>query len=349
MEEEKKIQTKDKAIIAVLLLLLAVGVGIAIVFANRGGKENPEPKSKDLFGYFDTYANFTVYSGISDKEFVEVSAAVEERLDYYHRLFDIYHVYNGITNAKNLNDNAGEGALEISRELFDFLVYSKEICELTGGEVNIAMGAVLSIWHEYREEGKAIPEMQALESAALHTDINSLVLNEEKLTAEIKDPQLSLDLGALAKGYAVERIASDIEKMGYTSFVLNVGGNLRAVGAKPDGAEWETGVKNPDPTAENKYSYRFKLSDSSAVTSGNYERYYTVGGVNYHHIIDKDTLMPAAHFASVTVVTKSSALADALSTALFNMTYEEGVYLLEGLEGVFVVWVANDGSVTTYE
>ena len=126
--------------------------------------------------------------------------------------------------------------------------------------------------------------------------------------------------------------------------MLNIGGNIRIVGTKPDGGGWNTAVKDPkDP--ESQYSAILNLTDTACVTSGNYERFFTVDGVRYHHIIDPDTLFPATQFASVTIVTRDSGLADALSTALFCMSYEDGRALAEKLGGVDVLWVEHDGTV----
>ena len=124
--------------------------------------------------------------------------------------------------------------------------------------------------------------------------------------------------------------------------MLNIGGNLRLLGAKPDGSGWVTGIQ--DPRRSGEYAAKVVLQDTSCVTSGDYERYYTVDGVRYCHIIDKDTRMPARYFSSVTVITPDSALADALSTALFCMSYEDGLALVQTLENVQVLWILPDGT-----
>lgn len=342
MEERRKPEKKEIIIICSLLLAL-VGLIFVPMFLVED-KSTPKPKTQVYFGYFNTESRYTDYSGGSDEDFKRAADLVGERLKFYHELFDIYHEYEGITNLKTLNDHAGEGPIQITEELFDLLEYSKEMYTLTGGEVNIAMGAVLSIWHEYREVGVALPEREMLLLAAEHTDIEKLRLDRENMTAELLDPEMSLDVGAIAKGFAVEKIAELLQSEGYTSSVIDAGGNLRAIGKKPDGTSWRTGVKNP--LGEGYIEY-LDLADSAAVTSGNYERYYTVNGKNYHHIIDKDTLMPSEHFISVTINVGSSALADALSTALFNMTYEEGAAIVSGIEGARVIWVTPSGEVLT--
>ncbi len=350
MEENKKrIDKKQILIVSALLLLLAVFIALAIIFGGDGDR-SIEPRYKDFFGHFNAVnTRVSDYSGGSEEDFLTVCDLAEEMLDRYHKLFDIYNTYDGVVNIKSLNDKAGQEPVKISTELFDFLEFSKEMYTVTGGEVNIAMGAVLSIWHNYREAGNenpesaALPDMALLSAAAEHTDINKLVLDREKMTASLLDPEMSLDVGAIAKGYSVEKIAEAIKDIGLTSYVIDSGGNLRAIGEKPDGTSWKTGIKNP---FGGEHVHITEICDSAAVTSGNYERYYIVNGVKYHHIIDKDTLMPSEHFASVTIIAPDSGLADALSTALFNMTYDEGIALAESI-GIKAVWVTKDGIVKT--
>ena len=266
----------------------------------------------------------------------------------YHRLFDIYHEYSGLNNLCTVNRLAGGEPVEVDEKLIDFLLYAKDLYQKTDGEMNVMLGAVLRLWHDCREAALAdpasakLPEPEELQAAAEHTGIELLEIDEEKNTLRLTDPEASLDVGALGKGYAVERAAEYLEEQGAESYVLSVGGNIRIVGTKPDGSGWTTGVKNPlDPDGE--FALRLQLADTACVTSGIYERYYTVDGQRYHHIIDKDTLYPAGHFASVTVVTRDSALADGLSTALFCMPYEEGQALVESLGEVDVLWISPDG------
>ncbi len=354
MEEKTKTENRKYIILAAALgaaLIVFIALALILGGGEGSGKKNPDPKHKDLFSsYIDGYFNagpvrISDYSGGSEEEFARILALADAALDNFHKLFDIYNLYEGVVNIKTINDNAGGGAIRVSPELFAFLKYSKEMYYLTRGEVNIAMGAVLSIWHDYRmgEIGETLPDMAILSAAAEHTDIEKLVLDEENLTVELLDPEMSLDVGAIAKGYSVERLAELLIGQGCDSYVINAGGNIRIIGKKPDGSEWETGIK--DPLNPNGIVYRFYLSDSAVATSGGYERFYEVEGKRYHHIIDKETLMPAEHFASVSVITPDSSLADTLSTALFNMTLEEGRALVESLEGVRAVWVTHSGEV----
>lgn len=301
--------------------------------------------------YFDTHS---LIVGYEDNKFAfdAMSNRIFGMLEEYHRLFDIYNEYEGINNLCTVNKlfDGEHKEIRVDRKIIDMLLFSKEMYTLTEGRVNIAMGSVLSIWHDYRTEGlkiggiAKIPPMDRLTEAAEHTDINDLVIDEENSTVYLRDPKMTLDVGAIAKGYAVEMIAKTIEAEGITGYALNVGGNLRVIGPKVGDEPWNTAVENPDVNDyENPYICYLKITNEAVVTSGSYQRYYIVDGIQYHHIIDKNTLMPSKGLLSVTVICKSSALADALSTALFCMTVEEGQDLVNSLDSVEALWVDEGG------
>ena len=343
--DKRKITKKEFAAAVALCLVLLILVTVCILWQED---EEIEVHTEESYSWFDTYSVIRDYSGRSRAEFDTNFNKISARFDYYHKLFDIYNEYEDVVSLCEVNRLAKDGPVTVSPELIEFIEYAKDIYALTGGEVNIAMGAVLSIWHKYREEGVSVPSEALLSEAAEHCDITKIKIDKENHTVEFLDDKMSLDVGAIAKGYATECVADMLVADGISGYVLDIGGNIRAVGTKANGDSWRAGVKNPDMSGE-PYIYYFDIADSSAVTSGNYERYYTVSGVNYHHIIDKDTLMPADHFSSVTVLTEDSALADSLSTALFNMTMEEGEALISTLDDVFVIWVTSDGSIITSE
>lgn len=334
------------------LLSLTVIVGLLVILTGcptiAPEAISAEPKGMVYFDFFDTVSYIYSYANDSQEDFEARCKAASGILLEYHKLFDIYYEHSGVVNLRTLNLNAGGEAMKVDEKLIDFLLYAKQLYEITGGEMNIMMGSVLSIWHDCREQAgndpanARIPTEDELAEARLHTDISLLEIDEENATVRIADPKASIDVGALGKGYATEKAAQHLRSIGAQSYVLNIGGNIRIVGHKIDGSSWATGIKNP----ENPETYvkTLMLADTSCVTSGNYERFFTVGGQRYHHIIDKDTLMPADYFSSVSIITPDSGLADALSTALFAMSYEDGLKIVEGLENVEVLWIAADGT-----
>lgn len=299
------------------------------------------------FDYFDTAT--IIIGQEKDKEtFDRVSTRILEELSQYHKLYDIYHRYEGMENLCTVNELA-DGAhrtVSVDARIIDLLEYAKEIYRLTDGITNVAMGSVLSIWHEYRTAGldepwaAELPPIEKLTEAAKHTDIDGIVIDRENGTITLTDPKMRLDVGAVAKGYAVEMIAQGLERDGITGYVLNVGGNVRTVGEKKDGTPWTVGIENPEGE---EYLAYLELCGEALVTSGSYQRYYTVDGKQYHHIIDPVTLMPAEGYLSISLVCKSSAEGDALSTALFCMDLTRGMELVASLPDVEALWITEAG------
>lgn len=299
---------------------------------------------------FDTVTNIVGY-GESEEVFTGQVSELKEQFDYYNQLYDIYNDYDGVNNIKTINDNAGKEPVKVAPEIIELLKLGKEAYKKTNGQVNIAYGSVLSLWHDYREAGlnnpqKAeLPSMEELEIRAAHTDINQLIIDEEASTVYLADSEMSLDVGSIGKGYAVQKVADYARAHDMKQLLISAGGNVCVVGTKEDGEGWSVGVQNPDLSSDMEYVQKVKLQDVSIVTSGNYQRYYEVDGKQYCHIIDPDTRMPAEHMASVSVIMKDSGQADAMSTALFNMDYEEGKTLVEAMEEVEAMWIFEDGSI----
>ena len=324
------------------LLLLTSLVGCA------EEEQKNQPLGMVYFTYFDTVSYVYSYAGDPAELFEERSAGVSRILQEYHQLFDIYHEYSGINNLCTVNRLAGGDPVPVDAKLIDFMLYAKKVYELTNGEMNVMMGAVLRPWHDCRtaadsDPGNAkLPDMALLQNAAQHTDFSLLEIDAVNHTLRVTDPEASIDVGALGKGYATEKAAQYLEEAGITGYVLNIGGNIRIIGTKPDGSGWRTGLRDPFGDG---YLVYLDLKDTSCVTSGSYERFYTVDGKRYHHIIDKDTLMPADFFPSLVIISKDSGLADSLSTALFCMSYEDGRAVVEKLDGVEALWIMADGEI----
>ena len=232
--------------------------------------------------------------------------------------------------------------------LFEFC---REMYDLTAGKTNYAMGTVLKIWHNYREDGNydyataEVPPMEMLQEAALHCNIDDIIIDKENSTVFFADPMLKVDVGAIGKGYATERIARTLEEMGVENYTLNIGGNIRTLGSKADGSGWVAGIQNPDLTSDQGFLLRVAFSNLALVTSGSYQRYYYVGNTKYHHIIDPETLFPKDDFAAVSILTPDSGVADAVSTACFNLSLEEGMALIESMENTEAMWVEPDGTI----
>lgn len=307
--------------------------------------------------YLDTFDTVISLIGYAEDEetFNAWAQTAHDSYLYMHKLFDTYNSYEdeGIVSVYTLNQRAAKEPVAVDPILFSLLTYCKNEYEAGRGQVNVAMGSVLSVWHEYREAGlddpenAKLPPMDVLEAASAHADIDNLILDPEAMTVFFADPEMKLDVGAVAKGYATELVAKLLLSGDLSSFIISAGGNVRIGNPPADGrAKWGVGIQDPDGAVLglNDIVETLYLTGCSVVTSGDYQRFYVVDGQRYHHLIDPDTLMPDTDFRSVSIITEDSGYADFLSTAAFLMPYEEGREFIDSLDGVEAIWLFPDGS-----
>lgn len=315
-----------------------IAIILLIALLLPGCTRAPERFSEIYFDYFDTVITLTGYA--ADRTTFERAAHVaRSEFERLHAIFDIYEPHEGVLGAHYLNNSGGE-AVKIDDDLMKLLLFSKAHYEDAQGRVNIAMGAVLSLWKGARDK-KVLPDAKALTSANRHSAIENIALDPEARTAQLLDPSARIDLGSVAKGYAVERVAEKIQDI-MPMFLIDAGGNIRA-GDPPPGKEAYT-IGIADPFNTEGIVMTIPLARASAVTSGGYQRVAVIDGIEYHHLIDPDTLMPGQFMKQVTIITEDSALADYLSTAAFLLPYEASRALTERL-CVSAIWVLNDGTI----
>ncbi len=316
-----------------------------------------------------TYSNISLDSGFdtfislqettsSKTDFDSHFQEVTDLFSYYNSLFDIYKDYDGINNIKTINENAGIQPVKVDSAIIEMLNKAKDFYDLTDGEFDVTMGALLKVWHTYREEGITlnedgeygnVPTQSELEAAAEHSGWDSIIIDEDASTVYISDPDVQLDVGGIAKGFATEKAAQILENENVTHAAINAGGNNRTLGPKADGSAWRVGIQNPG--GEGSLAVVAIDGTNSFVTSGDYERYYVAeDGNTYHHIIDPSTLYPASHFHSVTIITPDSGDADCLSTSLFTLDYEAGLKLIQAYKEAHpgttleAVWIMDSAS-----
>ena len=324
-----------------ILACMLIAVLLLTASCAAVGAESYQKYRYTFFGCFDTVVIFTAYTR-DQEEFQTYAGLVESEMLRYHRIFDKYNAYEGVNNLYLVNQSAGKAPVAAEPELMDLLVTVRGWRERYGGALNPAMGAVLELWHDAREEGVSLPDEAALREAAEHMDYDQVVLDEEAGTVYFEDPALSLDVGAVAKGYAAQRTAETLRENGLNSFLLNAGGNVVCGGKPLDGRDfWVVGVEDLDGVSTRETLGAVNLS---IVTSGDYQRYYTVDSVNYHHLIDPETLYPAAHMHAVTILHPDSALGDFLSTTAFLLPYEESRALIESIPDAQAMWTLMDGT-----
>lgn len=308
-----------------------------------------EKHTEKVYEYFDTITTFMAYTK-DEEEFEHYVRVLNEELKKYHELYNSYDAFEGVNNFRTINENAGKEAVAVDPKIIELIEYSKEMYDLTGGKINIAMGSLLGLWHDAREisvnnpDEARIPEESVLKTASSHKDINAIEIDKEKNTVYISDPDVRIDIGAIGKGYATKIIAKRLEEEGLKHGILSVGGDDVLIGDNPasENSYYKIAIQNPDlEDKENPYSSVVSLRNTSVVTSGDYQRYFMVDGKRYHHIIDPETMYPSTKWRSVSVILDDIAEADTISTYLFILDYEEGLEFAKKV-GAEVLWIDED-------
>lgn len=242
----------------------------------------------------------------------------------------------------NLNHAGGE-PVEVHPETAALLKLAVEIGESSGGAFDVTIAPVSALW-DFTADEPVVPDPADLADAASRVDYRNIVIDGNRVTLQ---NGAQIDLGGIAKGYIADRVAGYLKEQGVTSACINMGGNVVTIGTKPDGSLWTIGIRDPNGTPEQSREV-LRLGSAAAVTSGNYERFFLLDGVRYHHILDPKTGMPVSNgLASVTIVGTRSDLCDALSTACFVLGEEGSCALLERYD-VRAIFIRQDGTETTY-
>ncbi|MCL1878767.1 MAG: FAD:protein FMN transferase [Defluviitaleaceae bacterium] len=274
--------------------------------------------------YFDTLTSIMGYAESRGEfdYFVEIMIVELGRL---HQLFNQFETFDGLNNIKTINDYAGIRPVEVESEIIEMLNAGILAEQRTNGIVNIALGAVTNIWREYIDANADIlPCMDRLITAGEFTNIADIVIDGN--TVFLREPNMYLDVGSIAKGFAIERVTQTALEAGFESFTLTVGGDVRLTGSPLNRDAWGVGILDPNNPGEIIDSVFVK--NTAVFTSGDYLRYYIVGGEAYHHIIDPRTLMPAVQARSVTVIYPCGIVAEYLSLAAFILGEDEASQLL---------------------
>lgn len=305
---------------------------LTAVFLILAGCRNrePEPLTKSGF-YFDTTVTLTVY-GTEDDSILDQCLSLCR--DYEQMLS------RTITGSDINRVNLGRGEpVEVHAETAALIKQAVAYGQLSGGIFDCSIAPLSALW-DFHSEAHRIPSDSKLQSALSHVDYRKIKINKNTVTLE--DPLMEIDLGGIAKGFIADQIKEYLESQNISSALINLGGNVLAVGNKPDGSLWNIGIQKPFATAGTSIATA-SISDQSLVTSGVYERYFEKDGVLYHHLLDPSTGYPFYNdLCSVTILSDSSSEADALSTTCFGLGLEKGMEMIESLEGVEALFVTAD-------
>ena len=320
---------------------------IAVALLSGCSPVGPTRYQGGFFGTFDTFVQVILYAD-SEQSFEGHFLAVQDMFTHYHRLFNIFESFDGVNNLRTVNENAGIAPVAVEQEVIYLLKISRQAYFDTDGAINVTLGPVLSIWHDYRLRGSrdvenaTLPTYGVLREAAALADINGLVIDAEVGTVFLTALGMSLDVGATAKSFAASRAAALLRERGVSAAIIDAGGDVVTIGESPvnGGQPWSVGVRD---FRTNSLFDTVRARDMAAATSGGYIRHFIVDGTEYNHIIDPVTLMPATRYAFVTILHEDANVAEMLSTALFILPFEAGYALARRFDAA-AVWVFLDGT-----
>ncbi len=342
---------------------------ITIIFLYSCSKSTKyELYTESTEGMFDTVHIIKGYAR-NEKEFFEIFNKYESEIKKLDMLYNTYENFPGINNLKTVNDNAGIKEIKVDKSIIDLLESSIKWNKEIDSSVNIAFGPVIEEW-----EKKVVPSENKLNELNKCTNIDDIVIDKYKSTVFLKKKCMKLNVGAVAKGYAVEYVAKKFENEGITSILISAGGNIRVIGQRKEPRKdseikdlksckinFCVGVAPPiynnkeldlnNPYIGYKEIVKVSVKDESVVTTGDYQRYFLENGKIYNHVISTKTLKPVENFSSVTVITKDSGIADFLSTTLFLVSKERGNEIINKLMRdknikIDAIWMDKNGKVT---
>lgn len=246
----------------------------------------------------------------------------------------------------NINHSGGT-PVEVSEETAFLIEKALHYSEISDGAFDITIAPVVALWTFEGNTESVMPEDSDITSNLEHVDYHNVLIEHPENgnpLVTLKDPDASIDLGGIAKGYIADRLKDYLTSEGVTSGMINLGGNMLVIGVKPDGSNWRIGVRDPQGN-EGELIAVVQMDDSTLVTSGTYERCFEKDGVRYHHILDPDNGYPTWNgLSSVSILTDSSADADALSTTCFILGLEKGMELIESLDGTEALFIEEDNT-----
>jgi len=242
------------------------------------------------------------------------------------------------SDVSRLSRSSGKEWAKVSPETFEVIQRVQKISELSDGAFDITIAPLLPLWRKARETGVPPPSEEVKKVLDLVNFRNLLIRPDGKVF--LKKKGMAIDLGGIAKGYAVDRAFGILASLGYKNLIINAGGDLRTKGFK-NNQPWSIGIQHP--RSAEKVMATVSVSDSAIATSGDYEKYFLHQGKRYHHILNPKTGFPADGCQSVTILSKEGMMADALATAVFVLGTEKGYTLCQRLEGVECLIVDREG------
>ena len=289
-----------------------------------------EPLSKTGF-YFDTVITITLYD-TKDEELLNTC------FDYCKEFENLVSRTIPTSDISRIN-TANGSPINVSDITIGLIKKGIEFGELTDGAFDITIAPLMDLWDIKNNPGNP-PSENDIKKVLSHVNYKNISIVENSVT--LSDPEASIDLGGIAKGYMADILKEYLLSKGVTSAIINLGGNVLTLGCKPDGNAFHIGIQKPF-NEQNTTITSVQIKDGSVVTSGSYERYFKVNDTIYHHILNTDNGYPCDNeLLSVTILSEDSIDGDALSTSCFALGLEEGQKLIHSLEDIDAIFITKD-------
>jgi len=270
---------------------------------------------------------------------------VKAALDKINEISNSINYYDDKGEISTINNMAGISAVAVSHDTFDLIDKALRVCRQTGGAFDITIGPLVDIWNFNSRSHADIPAGNELVYAQHLVNYGNVLINPQNETVKLLYPGMKIDLGAAGKGYAISKARSILVERGVKSAIISAGSSIAVIGDNK-GKPWRIGIK--DPRHPDETVGTVSLTGGQAVsTSGDYERYFEIGGKRFHHILNPNTGMPADECRSVTIISDDASQADMLSTAVFVMGPKRGLDLVNSLKNVYAVVIDRQGGIIT--
>ena len=283
-------------------------------------------------------SSFEITVVAEDEDFAKESLAIAKK--EIIRIENLISSWDQKSETSRINKNAGIGAVEVSKELFDLIFRAQQISKLSSGAFDLTFAAVDKLWNFDGRESE-MPNPDALKASVFNIGYQLIELNEQSLTVFLPKKGMKIGFGAIGKGYAADSAKQLLVERGVLGGIINASGDMNTWGTKPDGSSWTIGIVNP---MNNKKVFSwFSLEHNAVVTSGDYEKFTQINGRRYSHIIDPRTGIPSQGIVSCTVFAGKAELADAIATAIFVMGVESGLFLIDQLPDIEAILIDDSG------
>lgn len=312
---------------------LVVVMALTLFVGCSKNKVPAEPISKTSI-VIGTVCTITLYDSddatIIDKAFARLS-----------ELEDILSINKTGTELDKVNEMAGKSPVKVSKDTLNVVKKGLEYSSLSNGALDITVGPLVKLWGIGTEHAK-VPSQDEIDEAKNLINYKDVIINEDDSTIYLEKPNMIIDLGAIAKGYAADEIVKILKDNDVNSAIINLGGNIFALGEKIDGDPWKVGIQNPEQDRNSTIGY-VSVKNKSIVTSGVYERYFEEDGKKYHHILSPETGYPYENeILGVSIISDDSIDGDSLSTTLFALGVEKGLDLVESTKGIDAIFITKD-------